>query len=159
LRTDGTFITPDGQQVTSDPGRTLTQPAQSGMSGPRDLASSSGGSLPADDPAVAADDITPGRYACYAQLGGSSSRQVSRSSITAVKEIYPDGTWRDTTYGGMTANNPAYGGTWAFDGSTLTLAWNDGAQDLYMPQTRTDGQPQLVEFDQEQNNLTCYLVN
>jgi hypothetical protein len=157
LRPDGTFLTPDGQQVTFDPGRSLSQPPSSQQSDAP--APAPAALLPADDPAVAADRVTPGRYACYAQLGGSSSGQVNRSAITATKEIYPDGTWRDTTYGSTTANNPAYAGGWEFDGTTLTLMWNDGAEDLYTPETRTDGSPQLVEFDQEQNNLTCYLVS
>jgi hypothetical protein len=174
LRPDGTFVTPNGQQLA-------TQPNAGGNSGPAPNALVTSPSsqspadptpadpidpnrtltpptvLPADDPAVSADAITPGRYACYAQDGGSTSQQVLRSAVIARKEINSDGTWRDTTYGSLTANKPDYAGTWSFDGTTLTLTWGNGSQDAFTPQLRTSGQPQLVEFDSD-HNLTCYFV-
>jgi hypothetical protein len=172
LRPDGTFITPDGQQQLASsapqptaPSQTSTEdestPAPTALDGfdPHRILTAPT-SLPADDPAVSADAITPGRYACYAQLGGSSSGQVSRSgSAAATKQIDADGSWRDTTNGSLSARDPRNFGTWSFDGATLTLTWGSGTQDLFAPQIRTNGQPQLVEFDSDpESNLTCYLV-
>ena len=105
-----------------------------------------------------ADAITPGRYGCFAQSGGSTSRQVNRTGMGITKEIYSDGTWRDTSFGSLTANDPAYAGHWSFDGAVLALAWQGAGQDSFTAQIGSDGQPQLVQFG-EVANMTCYLID
>jgi hypothetical protein len=129
---------------------------------------------PAADQAAASQVAMPtattgvalGRYGCFAQGVASLPQATRGSSIT--KEVYPDGTWRDTSYGAMTANNPKYAGLWNFDGATLTLTWGSDEQDeqdTFTPELAADGTPRLVQFGaaalpgfQSASNLTCYLI-
>jgi hypothetical protein len=110
---------------------------------------------PAPAPTVAAG-VTPGKYGCFAQNGGGTATQVNRTGAGMTKEIYADGTWRDTSYGSMTANNPKYAGPWSWDGTVLTLTWGSGSIDTFHIQ-RQDGKPALIQFGSPPL-LSCYLI-
>lgn len=180
LRPDGTFITPDGQQIGGPAAQGGTTLAPSNPAAPlapvvaappapvapppAPVADRTGPSpsapqtaIDASAQATVADAIMPGRYGCFAQWGGSTSRQVNRTGFGITKEIYSDGTWRDTTFGSLTANDPTYAGPWSFDGAVLALTWQGSGQDSFTAQIGGDGQPQLVQFG-EQTNMTCYLI-